>query len=101
LVDIVFVASESVGIELVEIALIHSDFGGSGTAGAGTATPFVGTCINSAKIVVAAGSMVMVGGQFSKTVVVVVVVVVVRISTFMSAGMRSSQSTPLGSNFWA
>jgi hypothetical protein len=100
LVDIVFVASESVGIELVEIALIHSDFGGSGTAGAGTATPFVGTCINSAKIVVAAGSMVMVGGQFSKTVVVVVVVVV-RISTFMSAGMRSSQSTPLGSNFWA
>jgi hypothetical protein len=99
LVDIVFVASESVGIELVEIALIHSDFGGSGTAGAGTATPFVGTCINSAKIVVAAGSMVMVGGQSSKTVVVVVVVV--RISTFMSAGMRSSQSTPLGSNFWA
>jgi hypothetical protein len=93
LAGIKLVGIELVGIELVGIVLIHSGFPDSSTAGAGTATPFVGTCINCAKIVVVAGSMVMVGGQSSKTVVVIV-----RISTTMSAGMRSDQSLSLGSN---
>lgn len=48
---------EPVGIELVGIVLINSGFDVLSTAGAGTAAPFVGTCINCVKIVVVVGSM--------------------------------------------